>query len=145
MKTLYYTFRTFPWLDDLKNIADQDIFVFGNLKNDFENFKMIIETERPDLIIGVAKSPHQGSQFEAYAINNFNSKKIDKESNQQLLELYCPNIKNIIINDTPTNSFCNWTMFKIAQYLKEKCLKSKLIFIHIVSSDIRQLKDLEVK
>lgn len=145
MKILYYTFRTFPWLDELTGSVGQEIFVFGSLKTGLEKFKIILDAENPDFIIGIAKSPHQRSQIEAYAINDFNNKKIDKKSNREIYELYCPNIENIIINDTPTNSFCNWTMFKIAQYLKEKCLKSKLIFIHIVSSDIRQLKDLEVK
>jgi len=143
MKKLVYTFRTYPWLDELKSAVGQDIFIFGNLKIDLDKFKILIDSEHPDSIIGIAKSPRHNSQLEPYAINIFNGKKIDKESSKDLYELCCPNINNIMINNTPTNSFCNWTMFKIAQYLDTRKCDTKFTFIHIKKEDLSLLSNFD--
>jgi len=142
MNILFYTFRTFPWFDDLKSIIGQDVFVFGKLKEDLEKFKKLIDENQPDIIIGIAKSPHQSSQMEAYAINNFHGKKIDKNSKIELYKLHCPKIENIKLNDRPSNTFCNWTMYKISEYLDQKNIDTKLIFIHTKKDDLHLLPNL---
>ena len=47
--------------------------------------------------------------------------------------------KQIITNKNFTDSFCNWTMYKIAQIIEGK--EVKLRFIHIRETDIPTLND----
>jgi len=35
------------------------------------------------------------------------------------------------ISDTPTDSFCNWTMYKICDLIEKEQLHSKLVFMHV--------------
>ena len=67
MKILSYTFRTFPFLNNLRDTFPE-VFIFGKLKIDIENFCDHIIKTRPDMIIGIAYSK-SGSFFEKFSKN----------------------------------------------------------------------------
>lgn len=72
MKLLLYSFRTFP---HKKLLEQNNVFVFGKLKQDLEVFKKIIISKQPNLILGIAHKQSGKSQFEIKAINQFPSDK----------------------------------------------------------------------
>lgn len=133
MKTLVYTFRTFPDIFTLEEIFGE-VFVFGSLKKDLQEFLKIIESVKPDLILGIAKS--EGcSRVELVAINQFGkTKKIEKDGPKSL-ELIIPEV-DIKMAQTTTASFCNWTAYKLA--LKT----NRVAFIHINENDLNILSAL---
>jgi pyrrolidone-carboxylate peptidase len=105
------------------------------MNEDFDKFSKIILEEKPDFVLGIAKSPQDYSQFESIAINYFNKSKISKNGPEQH-SLFTPIFKPIYISDKPTNSFCNWTMYKISDLIKKEKLDTKLIFLHVKVSSI---------
>lgn len=133
MKTLIYTFNTFSYMIELEEFSP---FVFHKLKKDLETFKSLISSYEPELIIGIAKSSNQNSKFETKAVNIFNkSKKVCKYGKNFYNLDYPENgYESIQINRNYSDSFCNWTMYKIAQYIDGSDIK--LQFIHAYGKDI---------
>lgn len=133
---LLYSFLNFPFADLIQHPIE---FSFHKLKDDLIEFKSLIKIQKPDLIIGIAKSPNLKSRFETKAVNIFNKiKTIDKKGIEQY-ELSFPidGYRDIALNKKYTDSFCNWTMYKIAQYLEGS--NTKLQFIHISENDLKYL------
>jgi hypothetical protein len=52
---MIYTFRTSPFKDELQK-QFKEVFIFGSLKKDFEEFKRKIAESKPKYIIGIAKT-----------------------------------------------------------------------------------------
>ncbi len=46
------------------------------------------------------------------------------------------------VSQKQTTSFCNWTAYKIADFLYEKKLAQKLAFCHVLKKDIDTLRRL---
>lgn len=140
MKILVYTFRTFPYLEDLKKVFS-DVEVFGKLKESLQNFYDLIVEKNPDLILGVALSNNGNSFFEPKAINQFNENaKVVKDGKRELL-LFVPNIKESTfkISSNPSVSFCNYTMYKIKYFLEQKDIPIPFAFSHIKKEQIEKL------
>ncbi len=135
MKTLYYTFRTNKFKDKIP-----EAFIFGKLKEDFEVFSKRILEENPDLILGIAKSSK--SQLEQFAINQFNKNKIIDKNGPKSINLYIPNKTSINKSKKTSDSFCNWTTYKIAKLLLDNNLNTKIAFAHIKEEDLDNLKRL---
>lgn len=129
-----YTFRTFPEIEKLKENFGE-VFVFGKLKEDLEKFIKIIETKKPKYVLGVAKTKNV-SQFEKYAINKFGQMGTINKNGLSKIELYVPKKidKGFQISTKTTNSFCNWTMYKIGEYLLKYGLDIKFMFVHYSAS-----------
>lgn len=70
------------------------------------------------------------------AVNIFNrDKKIDKDGARKYnLDYPKDGYKSVKVNLNYTDSFCNWTIYKIAQMIQAQDIK--LQFIHINKSDI---------
>lgn len=136
-KILLYTFRTFPWIEEFSGI-DVELFIFGKLKEGLPKFLELVNKVRSDIIVGIAKSPNRASRFESKAANIFNKiKKVSHDSNECCdLDFPSGGFENIKVNNSYTDSFCNWTMYKIAE-----STKSKQQFIHIAEKDLDCLKD----
>lgn len=136
MKIIIYTFRTFPKIAELQQEFG-DIFVFGALKEDLKTFLEILEKEKPDLVLGIAAE--KNSRVEQVAVNRFNKGKIIA-GGSDIIQLHIP--KDIVfkVAQNPTRSFCNWTMYKIANFIKENNLSTKFIFIHLNPKEIGKLK-----
>ncbi len=132
MKTLIYTFRTCPFKEKIPKA-----FIFGKLKQDFLLFSKKILINKPKIIIGVAKS-RDSSHFEKLIINQFNKTKKINLNGKDSFNLYTPKNPPFSISDKPTNSFCNWTSYKIKELIEEKNLDAKLIFIHLNEKDINK-------
>lgn len=135
---LVYTFRTFPWINQLKEDFPE-VFVFGKLNEDFEKFCEEVKNKKPEYILGIAKS--RKSKLESKAVNCFNNKKIIKNGVEQY-ELFAPEIVESLfpINSTPKTTFCNWTMYKSSDFLAKNFSNTKLLFIHLIKRDLDKLK-----
>ncbi|MET1033199.1 MAG: hypothetical protein ABWX94_01750 [Candidatus Saccharimonadales bacterium] len=131
-----YTFRTFPHIDELRGKFG-DVFVFSELKRDLAVFETILE-KNPDQVIGIALIKGSSRQ-EPIAINRFNKGKILAHGEDDL-ELTI--LDNFPIAQTPTHSFCNWTMYRIQSFIDERGLSVKFSFIHINKNDLALLDNL---
>lgn len=134
---LVYTFRTFPKISELP----KETFIFSKLKTDFEDFKQIILNEKPNFIIGLAATDG-ASRFEPVAINKFGNGFIVKDAAERLGLFVPDDTGGFIVASQPTSSFCNWTMFKIQNFIDESTPLSKLIFIHLNMVDMKKINSL---
>jgi hypothetical protein len=132
---LIYTFRTNLYRNDLMKYFP-NLVIFGNLKEDLDSFKDKILREKPKFIVGFALS--NPSCFEKLSINNFNNKLIDKNEKESF-ELFIPESNLFDISSSVTSSFCNWTMYRVSNFIWEHNLNSKLIFIHFKKDDFHKL------
>lgn len=135
---LIYTFRTFPWKDELEQVLP-DFFVFGKLKEDFERFCLEIETKKPDWIIGIAKG--RRTIWESLAANQFNQGKIIKGGVEKY-DLYIPEKTSFPIHETAWTTFCNWTAYKIQEFLERNKSEAKLSFLHLAKKDLPVFEEL---
>ncbi|HNZ70423.1 MAG TPA: hypothetical protein PKJ86_00225 [Candidatus Dojkabacteria bacterium] len=135
-RVLIYSFTNFPYKHLLSRSVD---FIFHHFNNDIEQFSLLIKEKNPELIIGIASSRSRNSYFESSAVNIFNKKrKIDKNGvPKYLLDYPTHGFDRIIVNNGYTDSFCNWTMYKIAQLIDGT--ETSLQFIHINQKDIEVL------
>ena len=141
-KLLFYTFRTFPFIDELKRHG-VEAFIFGSLKKDLERFTSLILEQRPGLIVGLARKQRGKTEFDSVAINRFNKKGRVSANGRELYELLipycCSETKQFSVSTRPSTSFCNWTMYSISKHLEDSCLPAKLLFVHIKEADISAL------
>lgn len=137
---LVYTFRTFPFIDELHQIV-KDVFILSKIKNDLKSICLKIQTENPSIIIGIAKSETKISTIEKITINEFHkSGKVNKDLDLNEIYMDIPQ-KNIFkINDKPTKSFCNYSMFSIKTFLLQNKLDIPFIFIHVTEMDMNKLQ-----
>lgn len=135
-KILLYTFRTYPYIEELRNVYGE-IFIFDKLKESFENFTEIVLENNIKLVIWVADRKWP-SLMESISVNKFNR---DKLISKQWKDKYDLHIKDIWININKwfTTSFCNRTMYKISEFIDNNWLDSMLSFVHINLQDIDKL------
>jgi len=129
MKIFCYSFRTYPQLERLTCIYD-DVFVFGALNQDFVRARQIILGTKPKLILGFATPGKSEPRIEPIAINQFNRTKKIVTSGPSQYNLFIPELVDISIASKPTDSFCNWTAYKIAHLVSTHGLKTKVTFVH---------------
>ena len=133
MSTIAYTFRTSPSQNELKQIFP-DIFILGKIKQDLDKlFNKILATS-PKLIIGLADSKTH-SKIESLTINKFNKKKIDKNGKEGYLLDLSDNL-DFNLSKKSSSSFCNYSMYKIKQFLEINNLNIPFMFFHINNKDI---------
>ncbi|MBD3362627.1 hypothetical protein GF362_02815 [Candidatus Dojkabacteria bacterium] len=143
--TLPYTFRSFPHIRKIQ-VDFNNLFIFGKLKEDFVKFKRIIQNSEPSLIIGIALSKTRSSYFEPTTINQFNqTKRVENHPNKSYKLNFPINSNNFKLSKTPTDSFCNWTMYKIADFIHSRKYNILQYFVHIKEKDIKYLKEMILK
>lgn len=128
-----YAFRTFPKINLLKK-EFPCLFIFGKLKQDVESFCDHLLKVRSDFIIGLATTKTK-SVFEPTAINNIHGHKVIANAPEKL-SLHVPENQIFPVSPKPSNSFCNYSMFKIQSFINQQQLSSKLIFVHLNPKDI---------
>ena len=135
MKILLYTLSTFP---DIQSLSRFQPFIFKKLKTDFQNFTRHILKTKPTLIIGVARSANS-SHFEIKAVNRFNrNKKINAYGIAEYPLTYpSQGFGKIGVSSRFTDTFCNWTMYKISEFINSSSIG--LQFVHIHPRDISDL------
>jgi len=132
---IIYSFRTFPWITELPS----NTIIFGKLNEDFEKFREIVLHDKPDLILGLAKADK--TRVETQAINRFNKSKKIIAGGPESYDLYLPNFaEDLNLASKPADSFCNWTMYKIANLIEEEKLETRLSFIHLCDKDFKFLE-----
>lgn len=133
---LIYTFKNFPY----KSCLGLSVFEFHKLTSDFQLFQDEIIKLKPTIVIGVAKSPTNKSNFESRAVNQYNhAKKLDVGGIYEYTLDYPENgFGSIGISADFTDSFCNWTMYRISQILVGT--DTRLQFIHIAEPDLPDME-----
>jgi hypothetical protein len=115
--------------------------VLGKLKESLQDFFDLVLEKNPDIILGVALSNSGNSFFEPKTINQFNENaKVEKIGKDEFL-LFVPNIKesNFKISSKPSDSFCNYTMYKIKNFLEQKDIDIPFAFSHLKKEQIKEL------
>lgn len=135
LKYLIYTFRTFPQIAELQKLGT--VIVLGKLKQDIQELYRYIELHQPDLIIGVATTTDL-SRFESKAVNIFNRGKVSREGVEEY-PLNIPINPFFRINTKYTTTFCNWAMYKIAEFKDVRNLSLQHQFIHLNLKDLTKL------
>ncbi|PKN02945.1 hypothetical protein CVU76_02885 [Candidatus Dojkabacteria bacterium HGW-Dojkabacteria-1] len=132
---LIYTFRTFPWIEDIKSIS-KDIVVLDTLKIDIIEVEKKLKQNKYVFVLGIAKGRHS-SVFETKGVNQFNKGKILTDGKEEY-PLYFPKqgFENIKVNKGYTTSFCNWGMYRVSKLIEESSHESKHMFVHIKEEDI---------
>lgn len=132
---MFYTFKSFPFIDALP----ADSFILAKLNSDIKDFQQTILRSQPELIIGIG-SVKGFSRFERIAVNKFNNGKVSKFS-KQYFDLTFPEkgLDGLRLSYRPTKSFCNWSAFKLAEFIQENNLNTKLSFVHINRKDKTKL------
>lgn len=71
--------------------------------------------------------------FDYAAVNEFHGKKKIAKNKVESYSLYIPDALPKPFKRSPftTSSFCNWTIYKTAEFIKEEKLDTKLSFLHI--------------
>lgn len=131
-KVLFYTFKSFPYIDVFNT---DELFVLAKLSNDINLLEERILEDKPEVIIGVGVV-RGFSRFERVAVNKFNKVKVSKNS-IEYYDLSSPEkgFENIKLSYKPTRSFCNWSAFKLAEFIEQNKLDSKLSLLHINRKD----------
>ncbi|MBN2015983.1 hypothetical protein JW766_04070 [Candidatus Dojkabacteria bacterium] len=142
MKILAYTFYSAPFKEQLQDLFG-DLFVLKKLTHDLPKLLSQVLEQKPDYLIGVAKFGYR-SQYESVAINQFHKNKKVSKTGPFKYKLFIPKSKNSVIKvaQRPSDSFCNWTMYKISHLIQEEKLKTKLIFVHLNSKQLTLIKEL---
>lgn len=114
------------------------MFVFDQIKKDWEVFRKQILTKKPDLILGVAKGGKY-SRIEPIAINKFGKLgRVEKDGPEEV-KLWIPEGNMMKVSQEPSRSFCNWTMYKIARLIETEKLPTRLSFTHLGKDGLKQL------
>jgi len=115
----------------------KDIFVFGALKKDLNTFETLVIKKKPRYIVGIAIVKRGISRFESVAINQFQGNKKCSSRGKKEYSLFMPLTPSLFpVNKNHSDSFCNWTMYKISEFLEKNQSDTKLIFIHLRPEDI---------
>lgn len=140
MTIFLYTFRTFPHRQFLESVPKT--FIFNKLKQDSITICSQIRASQPDIVLGFASKDCSPSQFEKLAVNRFHGhKKISSTGPDNFLLHIPPELPaNFVISNKTSHSFCNWTMYMIANYLFQNNLKTKLMFTHVDKDDLSGLQ-----
>lgn len=137
MKQLVYTFSTFPWKDDL---PFEHVHILKKINLDIKYLLSNVGTDTSS-IIGIAKSPHPYSTIEASSGNTFHKKHVIAQApNTYPLSIPKEFPSSFIIQEEPTTSFCNLSIFKIRHSIAKKYPDISCYFIHIANEDLPFLK-----
>lgn len=140
---LTYTFYSNPFSSQLKEIFGE-VFVFHKISEDFPRLALEILKRKPQYILGVANFKYRIPQFEHTTINKFHKKgKVSKTGSDQY-PLFLPDLAGTPFRKSPRtdDTFCNWTMYKVAHFLDQEKMNTKLMFVHMTDRYLNDLKDL---
>jgi hypothetical protein len=131
MQAAIYTFRTFPFLEELSGVFE-NVFVLGSLKKDIEHLSEFLLMEKPQYCIGIAIA--SVTRQEPIAVNRFNQKAkvLANGPDEYGLSLL---FSGLACAELPTGSFCNWGMYRVAHILEDAHASVRHGFIHVSKED----------
>lgn len=111
------------------------------LKEDLEKMFELISEKKPEMILGVALGNGEDSVFEPRAINQFHKKEKVVKNGKDEFKLFVPDLKgtSFEISKKPTDSFCNFSMFRVKNWLEENRLEIPFAFCHVKKEEIKEL------
>lgn len=136
---LIYTFRSFPYKDIVEKLG-VEIYVLDKLKTDLAELMNRIRENKPYLIVGFAKAHGKTTTIEKYAINQFHkNSKVDPNVDEMKLLMDLPSKTVYKIRENPTDSYCNYSMYKIRRLLNYEHLDSQFYFLHVTETDLKRI------
>lgn len=139
-KVIVYTFRTYKYIDQLEVVYGRKPFILGELKRDLLLLCTRLSREKPKIVFGIA-STRGNSMIETVTVNNIHDHKINPDG-EEIYELFVPSPTVFDLSSCTTRTFCNYSMYKIAEHIKINNLDTKFIFVHLNQNDSEQVKDL---
>lgn len=125
-----YTFRTFP-------ISESEVFVFCNFKQDLKRFFEILNQQPAKQILGIGNG--KLTHYEKVAVNKLHKTKRILANAPDSYDLFIPDGATNIATQA-SDSFCNWTAYQIAHFVKSHELPIKVSFLHVSPKDISKIK-----
>lgn len=141
MNVLAFTMRSFPHIEEL-NTVFPNLFVLGKIKRDIETIIVAAKKNRPDLIVGVAKSESTRSRIETKAVNSFHKNMVSKLGPESI-DLYVPATLGFATSQRTTQTFCNYAAYRTALRLSEEDIDVPVAFLHVAAKDITKLSVLK--
>jgi len=141
---LIYSFRSNSDLPILLKLFP-DLFIFGELNKDMERFSAFQNKRGTTKVFGLAKIASGYSRFETKAVNRFQkSYKVNRYNDCDEYSLQIPEGVSVLKNrfkmsKSCTSSFCNWTMYKIAEMKEKNQEKFEFHFCHYKIDDLDAL------
>lgn len=135
MKILVYTFESFQSKEALERLGE--LVVIRKPKADIQQVCSLLVLGSYDLVLGVAKNRWR-STVEPVAVNNIHGHKIDKGGLDKLA-LFVPSPIPFCVAVGTTRTFCNYTMYKVANCLKDERLDTKFVFFHLRERDTEKM------
>jgi hypothetical protein len=136
-KIFLYTFRTNPTIDTLRSVCG-DITVLGSLRKEIGLLCDRLLLEKPEYVLGLASSKRR-SVIEGVAVNDIHGNLINKGGRGEML-LYVPSSTPFVLSKRVTRTFCNYSMYRVAEFIERNNLKTKLMFVHLNQKDESKLK-----
>lgn len=137
MKVLLYSFDT----SKSKTLLDgENAYFIHKLKEDLKILSEQVLNDKPDLILGIAA--FRRSQIECFALNQFNKFKVSKNNKKHIYNLETETFQKFFsnLNKKPYTTFCNWSSYKISEFVEDNKLNTKIAFIHVNLKDKEILK-----
>lgn len=129
---MVYVFDSFREKEELRKMGD--VIVDKKPRADIERVCSLLSENKYDLVIGVARSKYK-SVIEPVAVNNIHGHLIDK-TGPELYELFVPSPPLFPASTRPSRTFCNYSMYKVARYIRGNNLPVKFMFVHLSEKDV---------
>lgn len=127
MAGFVYTFRSVGVPADLRD----RVFVLSQLDRDIVNLCQLIQLHSPSWILGVGNGVV--TQYESTVKNVFHRSKRVLLDGPDAFSLFVP-VTDLSICNVPTDSFCNWSAYRIAAFLQTERLTIPLSFLHVAKT-----------
>ena len=102
---------------------------------------LLILERKPEIILGVALANSVNSCFEPVAINRLHTSGTVTPGSEGRLSLFVPSLvgSNFKLSPKPTDSFCNYSMYYVQNFLQINNLGIRFAFTHIKKEQVREL------
>ncbi len=140
---LVYVFRTFPYISRLQE-KFENVIIVEKPRRDSEKVMSELLKSKPEFALGVAQMKYSVSQFEKVAINKFHKRGLVVSGAPDNYELFIPagDIGDFRIAPRPSQTFCNYVMFRVSNFIDSQNLGTKNMFVHI-SNRKKRVGDLD--
>ena len=108
-------------------LSNDNVFVLQRLKLDLDALQKRIIAHPPKLVIGVGRGRRLG--YESVAVNQFNRHSEVIKCGPDQFALNVPPT-TLPVNTEAKTSFCNWSAYRLAYFIQENELPTKLSFLH---------------
>src|SRR5262249_8374210 len=108
-------------------------------KEDLLRFQRLVKQTKPKRIVGLAAGKAH-TRFETKAVNIFGRRGKVSPTGKASYPLYIVPGSTFARSGRSTTSFCNWTAYKISEFVRPKEIKAS--FLHFNGADVQEVVSL---